>query len=227
MKILVIEDERELADGLAVLLERNGYSAEVCRDGEEGLSYLLTGLYDAVILDIMLPGIDGISVLRNARAQGNTTPIILLTARDQLEDKVNGLDCGADDYITKPFDAEELIARIRARTRTEFSRGVSDYFYGDIQLDRSRQELRCGSRRIKIAHKEYELMEYLIMNAGRIISKDVLISRVWPPDKEPEYNHLEVYISFLRKKLRFVHARTVIVTTKNVGYSLEYNAGAS
>lgn len=221
MRILIVEDEKEMADGLAVLFEQNGYNVDVCHDGESGLDSILGNIYDIVILDIMLPRMDGITVLQQVRNAGNKTPVILLTAKSQIEDKVQGLDTGADDYITKPFDAAELLARVRARTRNEYTNDNDMLTFGDICLDRLRHELSCGSRKIKLGNKEYELMEYMLVNAGQILTKDMLISKVWDPMEEPEYNHLEVYISFLRKKLRFIQASTLIVTTKNVGYSLE------
>lgn len=221
MKILLIEDEIELADGLVALFEQNGYLVDVCYDGKSGQDSLLSGNYDIAIVDIMLPGLSGISVLCHIRKEGIHTPVILLTAKTQLDDKIHGLDCGADDYLTKPFEAEELLARIRARTRNARTEDADTLAYGDIYLRRTKRDLCCGARKVKLGYKEYELMEYLLVNAGQILTKDMLISKVWDPFHEPEYNHLEVYISFLRKKLRFVQARAAIVTTKNVGYSLE------
>lgn len=221
MRVLIVEDEKEMADGLAILFEQNGYAVDICYDGESGLDSILENTHDIVILDIMLPKMDGIAVMQRARAIGNRTPVILLTAKSQTEDKVTGLDSGADDYLTKPFDTEELLARVRARTRGEHTKDNDRLEFADICLDRLRHELSCGSRKVKLGNKEYELMEYMLINAGNILTKDMLISKVWDPLDEPEYNHLEVYISFLRKKLRFVQAQACIVTTKNVGYSLE------
>ncbi|MBU5477660.1 response regulator transcription factor [Eubacterium sp. MSJ-13] len=221
MKILIVEDEEMLADALVALFGKDGYLVDVCYDGQMGLNMIVDNNYDIVILDIMLPKIDGISVLRHVRKEGINTPIILLTSKSQLDDKVYGLDSGADDYIVKPFDAEELLARVRARTRNGKQTDKDEFYYSDIILNRRRHELKSGERKVKLGNKEYELLEYLLVNAGNILTKDMLISKVWEPDDEPEYNHLEVYISFLRKKLRFVQTTVKIVTTKNVGYSLE------
>lgn len=221
MRLLIVEDEKELADGLALLFERSGYTVNICYDGVSGLDEILSGVYDLAVLDIMLPGKDGISVLKTARGQGCRTQVIMLTAKSETMDKVQGLDCGADDYLTKPFDAAELLARVRARIRGGDYSESEELSFGDISLSRARQEMSCRDRKVKLGHKEYELMEYLLVNGGHILTKDMLISRVWDPEEEPEYNHLEVYISFLRKKLRFIKAKVSIVTTKNVGYSLE------
>lgn len=221
MRILIIEDEKELADGLEAILSRENYSVDVVGNGVSGLDYILSKMYDLVVLDIMLPEMNGIDVLRSARKEGIDTPIILLTARSQLRDKIEGLDSGADDYITKPFDSEELLARIRARTRTSGNSSSDELSFGDVTLSKNRQELKCGTRSVKLGHKEFQLMECLIINSSRIMPKDTLITKVWGPLDDTEYNNLEVYVSFLRKKLRFVKASVQIVTTKNVGYSLE------
>ena len=220
MRILVVEDEKKLADGLEAILVRENYSVDVVNDGSDGLDYILSDIYDLVILDIMLPRLDGLSVLKTARKNRIKTPIILLTARSAVNDKIEGLDSGADDYLTKPFDSEELLARIRARTRAQGSEAKDELCYGDIALFRSRQELICGDRSVKLGNKEFQLMECLLINREQIMPKDMLITKVWGPLDETEYNNLEVYISFLRKKLRFVKAAVKIVTTKNVGYSL-------
>lgn len=221
MRILIIEDEKELADGLEAILSRENYSVDVVGDGVNGLDYILSKMYDLVVLDIMLPEMNGIDVLRAARKEGIDTPIILLTARSQLRDKIEGLDSGADDYITKPFDSDELLARIRARTRSSGNNSSDELSFGDIILSKHRQELKCGTRSVKLGHKEFQLMECLIINSSRIMPKDTLITKVWGPLDDTEYNNLEVYISFLRKKLRFVKTSVQIITTKNVGYSLE------
>ena len=221
MRILIIEDEKEIADGIQSVLKKEGYESDAVYDGLSGLDYMLSDIYDLVLLDIMLPKISGIDVLKNARAEGITTPVIMLTAKFQPEDKIKGLDCGADDYITKPFDAGELLARIRARTRktgTESETGLRAY---DIRLDNTTFKLHGKEKSIKLAKKEYQLLEYLMHNKGRILSRDMLISRIWGFDDESEYNNLDVYISFLRKKLNYVEASATIVTKKGIGYSLE------
>lgn len=223
MRILIVEDEKELADSLEAILVRETYSVDVVYDGISGLDYILSGLYDLIILDIMLPKLNGIDVLKNARSGGIKTPVILLTAKSQVQDKIAGLDGGADDYITKPFDSEELLARIRARTRATGSASSDILSFGDTTLSKRRQELKCGTRTVKLGNKEYQLMECLMINNAQIMPKDLLITKVWGPLDDAEYNNLEVYISFLRKKLRFIKAAVQIVTTKNVGYSLEEN----
>lgn len=221
MRILIVEDERELADGLEAILQRENYTTDVVYDGISGLDYLLSDVYDLVILDIMLPKLDGISILKSARNEGIQTPVILLTAKSSVSDKISGLDSGADDYMTKPFDSNELLARIRARTRVQNGKSSDCLCCGDITLSQSTQELVCGERSVKLGNKEFQLLQCLIINQGQIMPKDSLITKVWGPLDNSEYNNIEVYISFLRKKLRFVKATVQIVTTKNVGYSLE------
>lgn len=226
MRILVVEDERELADGLEAILSRENYSVDVVSDGISGLDYIRSRMYDLVVLDIMLPGMNGIDILRTVRGEGMDTPIILLTARSQISDKIAGLDSGADDYITKPFDSEELLARIRARTRTPGNPSGDELVFGDLKLSKPFQELSCGERSVKLGNKEYQLLECLMINSTRIMPKDMLITKVWGPLDATEYNNLEVYISFIRKKLRFVKSAVRIVTTKNVGYSIEVSGDA-
>ena len=221
MRILVVEDEKEIADGIESVLVRENYLVDTVYDGLSGLEYTLSGLYDLVILGIMLPKLNGLDILKNVREEGMDVPIILVTAKSMVEDKVKGLDYGADDYITKPFDVEELLARIRARTRASKGSRQNIISVGDIELDKSQQKLECGDGGVKLGNKEFQLMEYLINNAGHILTKDMLASKIWGPDDESEYNNVEVYISFLRKKLKFVKSKAQIVTTKGVGYSLE------
>lgn len=221
MRILIIEDEKEIADGIRSILHKEGYQTDAVYDGLSGLDYLLTGVYDLALLDVMLPKINGIDVLRNARTEGISIPIILLTAKSQTEDKILGFDSGADDYLTKPFDAAELLARIRARTRGKGVASGNELVVGDIRLDRATYKLSGRQKSVKLGNKEFQLMECLMANVGQILSKDILITKVWGYDGEGDYNSLEVHISFLRKKLKFVEADTKIVTTKGVGYSVE------
>lgn len=223
MRLLVIEDEREIAEGLEAILRNESYLVDVVYDGANGLAYMLSNVYDLVLLDIMLPKINGIDLLKDARKQGIDTPVIILTAKSQIEDKIIGLDCGADDYMTKPFDAAELLARVRARTRISKDVDQDILRFGDIWISKTSQELGTEDKKIKLGNKEFQLMECFIINAKQIMQKDLLITKVWGPLSETEYNNLEVYISFLRKKLRFLKAKTSIKTTKNVGYSLEDN----
>lgn len=221
MRILLVEDEKGLAEGLKAVLEQELYSVDMVHDGISGLEYILSNIYDIIILDIMLPKLNGIDILKNARNEGIKTPVILLTAKSQIQDKIDGLDNGADDYITKPFDTDELLARIRARTRNTETSSHDDLCFADITLCRRRQELKSQTHSIKLGNKEFQLMEYFIINSRQILTREMLITKIWGPLDDSEYNNIEVYISFLRKKLRFIKANVRIETTKNVGYSLE------
>lgn len=217
----MVEDEKKIADGLEAVLRREGYEVDTVYDGLNGLDYMLSNIYDLVLLDIMLPGINGLDVLKAVRSEGISSPVILLTARSRTEDKILGLDGGADDYLTKPFDASELLARIRARTRVGTDLNQDRIAAGDIWLEKSTQRLGGRSNSVKLGNKEFQLLECLMINRNQIMPRDLLITKVWGPLEAAEYNNLEVYISFLRKKLRFVKASVEIVTTKGVGYSLE------
>lgn len=217
----MVEDEKKIADGLEAVLRREGYEVDTVYDGLNGLDYMLSNIYDLVLLDIMLPGINGLDILKAVRSEGISSPVILLTARSRTEDKILGLDGGADDYLTKPFDASELLARIRARTRVGTDLNQDRIAAGDIWLEKSTQRLGGRSNSVKLGNKEFQLLECLMINRNQIMPRDLLITKVWGPLEAAEYNNLEVYISFLRKKLRFVRASVEIVTTKGVGYSLE------
>lgn len=203
MRILIVEDEKELADGLSSILERESYSVDTVYDGLSGLDYILSNIYNLIILDIMLPKLNGLDILKNIRKEKVSTPVLLLTAKSEIEDKIKGLDCGADDYLTKPFDTRELLARVRACSRRKDEYIESDQTLGDLILNIETQEMRCGVNSIKMGHKEFQLMEYLILNKNHIVPKDTLIEKIWGPKDTTEYNHLEVYISFLRKKLKY------------------------
>ncbi|HFQ3692578.1 two-component system response regulator DltR [Streptococcus agalactiae] len=221
MRLLVVEDEKSIAEAIQALLADKGYSVDLVLDGDDGLEYILTGLYDLVLLDIMLPKRSGLSVLKRVREAGLETPIIFLTAKSQTYDKVNGLDLGADDYITKPFEADELLARIRLRTRQSSLIRTNQLRLGNIRLNTDSHELESKESSVKLSNKEFLLMEVFMRNAKQIIPKNQLISKVWGPSDNSEYNQLEVFISFLRKKLRFLKADIEIITTKGFGYSLE------
>lgn len=221
MRLLVVEDEKSIAEAIQALLADKGYSVDLAFDGDDGLEYILTGLYDLVLLDIMLPKRSGLSVLKRVREAGLETPIIFLTAKSQTYDKVNGLDLGADDYITKPFEADELLARIRLRTRQSSLIRENQLRLGNIRLNTDSHELESKESSVKLSNKEFLLMEVFMRNAKQIIPKNQLISKVWGPSDNSEYNQLEVFISFLRKKLRFLKADIEIITTKGFGYSLE------
>lgn len=219
MRILVVEDEKEIADGISLILEKAGYQVDCVYDGLSGLDDIFSEIYDLVLLDIMLPKISGLDIIRNVRAEGITIPIILLTARSQIEDKISGLNIGADDYITKPFDGGELLARIGARLRKQAVIADGKIKVFDICLDPSSYKLEKETKSIKLTKKEYQLMEYLMLNKNQILLKDNIICKVWGYEDDTDYNNIEVYISFLRKKLNFVKANARIVTKKGVGYS--------
>lgn len=221
MRILVIEDEKGIAEAIQAILENHRYEVDIVFDGESGLDYILTGLYDLVLLDIMLPKLDGVSVLKRVRQMGLEVPIIFLTAKSQLEDRVSGLDLGADDYMTKPFEAEELLARIRLRTRQSSITQVNHLKFGNLILNLDTRALSVLEHEVKLSNKEFLLMETFLRNPQKIIPKNQLILKVWGPLDDSEYNQLEVFISFLRKKLRFLKADVAIKTTKGAGYSLE------
>ncbi len=219
MKILVVEDEKEIADGISKILEKNGYQVDCVYDGLSGLDAIYSSIYDLVLLDVMLPEINGFDIIKEVRAEGISTPIIVLTAKSQTDDKILGLNTGADDYITKPFDGGELLARVAARVRNhaEIKDGRISVF--DITLDSSTYKLEKGNKAVKLSKKEYQLLEYFMINKNQILSRDMIINKVWGYDDMTDYNNIEVYISFLRKKLRFVNAKASIITKKGIGYS--------
>lgn len=221
MLILVIEDEAEIAEGICTVLEHEGYQVDIAYDGQSGLAKIMEGKPDLVLLDIMLPEINGTEIIKTVRENGISVPVIMLTALSQSSDIINGLDSGADDYLTKPFRAGELLARIRARLRRHDEFSVSSLEYEDICLDRAAMKLVCGEKSVKLARKEFILLETLVINQGIIIPRETLITKIWGYDDNTEYNQLDVYISFVRKKLRFVNSETVITTAKGIGYSLE------
>ena len=223
MRILVIEDERHLAEALVHLLKKQNYTGDCDYDGEAGLDDALSGIYDVIVLDIMLPKLDGYGVLAGMRRDGIETPVIMLTAKGTVPDKVRGLDCGADDYLTKPFDTEELLARIRAlgRRRGELTENNAVITYGDLSLNTNTMELSSPSGSIKLTLKEKELIEYLILRREMISPKEQIIEKLWGFESDAGDNHVEVYVSFLRKKLRYIHANTTIIAVRGVGYVLK------
>ena len=222
MRILIVEDEKDLANVLSEMLELEGYHTDIANDGEYGLDCAMTGIYDLIILDIMLPKLDGIAVLRKLRQQQISSAVLMLTAKSQIEDKVDGLDSGADDYLAKPFNTEELLARIRAlgRRRGEIVSNTNTISYGDITLNTSSLKLTAGASEITLTLKESELLEHLMLHKEMVCSKEQIIEKLWGFDSEAESNHVEVYISFLRKKLAFVHSKVSINTIRGVGYTL-------
>lgn len=222
MKLLVVEDEIQLADALSEILRRNMYSVDTSYDGIEGLDNALTGVYDCIILDIMLPGMNGIDVLKNIRRERISTPVLLLTARSEVEDKINGLDCGADDYLTKPFVTEELLARVRALTRRKGEIVDENKLdYNGLELNKKTCSVIWEGSDVKLSLKEYQIMELLISNPHQILPKERIIEKIWGYESDVEYNNIEVYISFLRKKLSVISAPVQIKTARGIGYSLE------
>lgn len=222
MKLLVVEDEVQLADALSEILKRNKYSVDTCYNGIDGLDNGLTGVYDCIILDIMLPGMNGIEVLRNLRQDNINTPVLLLTARSEIEDKINGLDTGADDYLTKPFVTDELLARIRALTRRRgeiIDENRMDY--NGLLLNKNTSSVMWQGNDVRLSLKEYQIMELLISNPRQILPKERIIEKIWGYESDVEYNNIEVYISFLRKKLSVISAPVQIRTARGIGYSLE------
>lgn len=222
MKILVVEDEMQLADALSELLKRNMYSVDTFYNGIDGLDNALTGVYDCIILDIMMPGMNGIEVLSNLRREKINTPVLLLTAKSEVDDKINGLDCGADDYLTKPFVTGELLARVRALTRRKGEIVDEDNFeYKGLKLHKNTCSISCRGNDMKLSLKEYYIMEMLIANHGQILPKERIIEKIWGSESDVEYNNIEVYISFLRKKIASVMADVQIKTARGIGYFLE------
>lgn len=221
MRILLAEDERSLSRALVALLERSNYSADAVYNGEEALAYLEAGNYDALILDIMMPKVDGLTVLRRLREKGNPIPVLLLTAKSEVSDKVLGLDTGANDYLTKPFSTQELMARIRAMTRTQTGQVSSRITFGNITLDQATFELSSPTGSFRLANKEYQMMELLMCNPRQLIPTERFLERIWGYDSDVELNVVWVYISYLRKKLTALHADIQIKVTRNAGYSLE------
>lgn len=221
MKVLIIEDERQLSEALATLLEQNMYSVDVANDGVSGEEYALSGIYDVILLDIMLPCKNGWDVLRSLREKKISTPILLLTAKYEVEDKIHGLDLGADDYLTKPFSTGELMARIRAITRRKGELVGDELVLNTTVLKKSTHELCCKGNTVKLSAKEYQILEMLLQNHTQIIPKERFVEKIWGFESDAEYNVIEVYISFIRKKLAAIHADITIKATRGIGYSLE------
>ena len=222
MKLLVVEDEMQLADALSEIFKRNMYSVDTVYNGTDGLDNALTGVYNCIILDIMLPGMSGIDVLRNLRKEKINTPVLLLTERSEVEDKINGLDCGADDYLTKPFVTGELLARVRALTRRKGELVDENRLdYNGLELAKNTCSVVWQGNDVKLSLKEYQIMELLISNPHRILPKERIIEKIWGYESDVEYNNIEVYISFLRKKLTAISAPVQIKTARGIGYSLE------
>ena len=221
LRILIIEDEEAIAAALQSIMLRNKYLTDVCYDGVSGLDSAMTGIYDVIILDINLPKMNGFEVLRTMRLNRIATPVLMLTAREEIEDKVAGLDFGADDYMTKPFDTDELLARIRSLGRRSSGTVCENALsFHDVSLNLSTYELTCRNSSLKLGLKEFCIMELFIKNGSAVISKEQLIEKIWGYDSNAEYNNVEVYISFIRKKLLHIGSEVTIKTVRGVGYCL-------
>ena len=220
MRVLIVEDETNLAETLGEMLKQNRFDSDICPDGESGLAYARQNAYDLIILDVMLPKRSGFSVVEQLRKDGNATPVLMLTAKSSVEDYVHGLDLGADYYLTKPFEMQELLACVRALTRRRGEVVMDELQFGDLVLNKSTCELSCGERSIRLGKKEFSVMYILMTNGNVVVGKDLLLKRAWGVDSEAEDNNVEVYISFLRKKLRFLHTNVQIETLRTFGYKL-------
>ena len=222
MRVLLAEDEKRMAAALAALLKEEKYDVDHFADGESALSALESGIYDMAVLDVMMPEMNGFEVARNARSHGIRIPILMLTAKSQLDDKVTGLDSGADDYLTKPFQTKELLARLRALSRRNASFQDGSLRYGDLKLDTGAATLTCeeNGQSVRLAEKEMRILEYMMSNQGQIMTREQLAEKIWGFESDAEYNNVEVYMSFTRKKLAFVGSRVEIKAVRGLGYEL-------
>lgn len=220
MKLLLAEDELSLSRALVHILEKNNYSVDPVYNGQDAFDYLENGNYDAAILDVMMPYMDGITLLKKLRSNGNQIPVLILSAKSEVDDKVLGLDSGANDYLTKPFDSKELLARIRTMTRSVQALD-SKLSFGNITLDRASYELSSASDSFRLANKEFQMMEMLMSNPKQLVSTERFFEKIWGYDSDAELNVVWVYISYLRKKLAALNANIQIKATRNAGYSLE------
>ena len=221
MRVLIAEDEKRLAQALQCILSEKKYQTDVVFNGDDAFYYAQSYEYDVILLDVMLPKLDGFAVTRKLRREGNAVPIIMLTARSRTADKVEGLESGADDYMTKPFEPEELLARIKALTRRRGTVTLNTFSFGDIVFDESTSELSCGEESVKLNYKEAELLKLFMSSPAMIFSKEMLITSVWGADSEAVDNNVEAYISFIRRKLKFVGSHVVIRNYQKMGYKLE------
>lgn len=221
MRLLLAEDEEALSKAMVTILKHNNYAVDAVFDGQQALDYLECGIYDGLILDLMMPKVDGITVLKTIRRKGNKIPVLILTAKSEVDDKVFGLDCGADDYLTKPFVTKELLARIRAMTRRQGDLQDNALVYGDLRLDRTSFELISQKGKLLLTAKEFQIMEMFMMNPKFILSAEQLMDRVWGLESETEISVVWTYISYLRKKLKTLDSSVTIKAVRNVGYTLE------
>ncbi len=225
MKLLLVEDEKRMAEALIEILRLEKYEVDYCADGLSGMDAVESNVYDIIILDVMLPQKNGFEIAKDARKKGIRTPILMLTAKGELDDKVEGLDSGADDYLTKPFMTKELLARLRALVRRNVNSCDGTLSFGDIKLDINTSTLICTdtNQSVRLSEKEYKILEYLIANQGQILTREQLAIKIWGFENEAEYNNVEVYMSFTRKKLSFIEAKTSIKAVRGIGYELRYD----
>lgn len=221
MQILIVEDEVSLAESLEQIMREQKYNVDVVHDGVDGRDYAMSGIYDVIVLDVMLPKLDGFAVVRALRAAKVATPVLLLTAREGVSDKVTGLDCGADDYMTKPFDPVELLARVRALSRRQGDVILEELTLSDLTLNLSTHALSRGNKSVHLGHKEFQVLRLLMSNPKQVVPKEDIITKVWGSDSDAEDNNVEVYISFLRKKISFLGSRVNICTVRKVGYHMQ------
>lgn len=221
MKILLAEDEKRMRRALCELMRQEGYEVEPVDNGEDALAYIKDGIYDIIVLDVMMPGMNGFDVARNARKAGVLTPILMLTAKGELDDKVEGLDSGADDYLTKPFMAKELLARLRALARRGLPTNDGQLTFGDLTLDAKNASLKCeNGKSVRLGDKELKIIEYLMTNRGQLLSREQIALKIWGYESDAEYNNVEVYMSFTRKKLAFIASGVEIKAVRGLGYEL-------
>ena len=220
MKILIVDDEKQLVLALSAILKQNNYAVDCAFDGEEGLDLALSGIYDLIILDVMMPKLDGFEVLKRLREKKSSAPVLILSAKSEIDDRVDGLNLGADDYLTKPFSMPELLARIKALLRRKENFTADVLNYGDITLNRDTCEILCGANKITLGKKEFQILEMLMLSNGKTIPKERFIEKIWGFDTEAEYNTIEVYLSFLRKKITAVGSTVEIKSIRGVGYTL-------
>ena len=219
MNVLLVDDEKDLTNALAAILKQHNYTVDCAYNGEDGLEYALSGIYDVIVLDVMMPKMNGFETLKAIRTKKIETPVLMLTAKSDVADKIDGLNFGADDYITKPFDTQELLARIKALLRRSSQYKDNVLSVGNTVLDRDTFELVVGSKKMALGKKEFQIMEILLINAGKCVEKERLIEKIWGYDSEAEYNTIEVYISFLRKKLAAIGSNAEIRSLRGIGYT--------
>ena len=220
MNVLIVDDEKDLCNALSAILKQHNYTVDCAYNGEDGLEYALSGIYDVILLDVMMPKTDGFQTLKKIRAKKIDAPVLMLTAKSEVSDKIDALNGGADDYITKPFDTQELLARIKALLRRGAKYNENNLTVGNVSLDRDTFELVSAGKRIALGKKEFQIMEILMVNAEKRVEKERLIEKIWGYDSEAEYNTIEVYISFLRKKLSAIGANAEIKSLRGIGYIL-------